>query len=147
MRLGLLGGRSLALFWRLMVLGWPASLRSSLVSFTIIFFNISGTPRDLNMYVVTSGTVGSSRYCALGWPTHNASLNTLSEVPLALTVAVIVCDLLLVAAPCNNTLGTDHTWATRLRQAVAHISGTSSTASPSRHLSLARSFRGELFVA
>ena len=116
----------------------PASLRSSLVSFTIIFSNISGTPRDLNMYMVTSGTVGSSRYCALGWPTHNASLNTLSDVPLALTVAVIVCDLLLVAA---------HTWATRLRQAVAHISRTSSTASPLRHLSLARSFRGELFVA
>ena len=42
-------------------------------------------------------------------PTHNASLNTLSDVPLALTVAVIVCDLLLVAANRNNTLGTDHT--------------------------------------
>ena len=82
----------------------PASLRSSLVSFTIIFFNISGTPRDLNMYTVT---VGSSRCCALGWPTLNTSLGTLSDVLLVLTAAIIVCDLFLVAAPCNNTLGTD----------------------------------------
>ena len=84
----------------------PASLRSSLVSFTVIFFNISGTPRDLNMYTVTCGTVGSSRCCALGWPTHNTSLGTLSGVLPILTAAIIVCDLLF-AAPCNNTLGTD----------------------------------------
>ena len=79
------------------------------VNFNIIFFNISGTPRDLNMYTVTSGTVGSSRCCALGWPTHNTSFGILSCVLLVLTVTVIVCDLLLVAAPCNNTLGTDLT--------------------------------------
>ena len=71
------------------------------MSFTIILFDISGAPRDLNAYTATSGTVGSSRRCALSWPTHNTSLNVLSDVLLALTAAVIVDEFLLAAAPCT----------------------------------------------
>ena len=92
----------------------PASLRSSLVSFTIIFFNIS--PRDLNM----SGTVGSSRCCVLGWPssaifswslrlatTRWALILRSSHLGLVLRRAVV---LIAVGNQASTGSGTHHSY-------------------------------------
>ena len=57
------------------------------------------------MYTATSGTVGSSRRCALSWPTRNTSLKVLSDVLLAVTAAVIVDEFLFtIVSSCSSEL-------------------------------------------
>ena len=43
------------------------------------------------------------------WPTQNTSPDVLNDVLLAPTAAIVVNEFLLVAVPCNNTLGTEFT--------------------------------------
>ena len=45
----------------------------------------------------------------LNWPAHNASPNALNDVLLAPTAAILFKEFLLVAAPRNDTLGTEFT--------------------------------------
>ena len=58
-------------------------------SFTINFSDISGTPRDLNVYTATSGTAGSSQCCAhkaaLWWVNDDVWLKTGRRTTLSST--------------------------------------------------------------